>query len=372
MGIGRFLACGWILLAALQAHAEMSYRIQPLENVHGESISLSGINDQDQIIGAAASQAPFNLTAEIWNNGVVSAIPLPKGSAQYALGINNSNTVVGETIAADGSETGYVWHGKGIVNLPELPGDVGSEANAINDSGEIVGALRTKSGSQAAIWTNMKPTLLPMPSGTVWSSAEAVDKEGDVAGEYQDANALTHGFMYLDGVFTPLLSFGFVRDTVLGINRYWQGVGASVVGNQSQAAMWQFTDAEPLQPLPNSTESAAFAINENSQIVGVSFAGQSEATLWNGGNIPPTDLNSVIPANSGWQLTSAQAINDRGQIVGMGNLNGVTQPFLMTPVGSNAIPLPSSVLTGAITLPFAIGVARCRKRWNGSTRACTS
>jgi probable HAF family extracellular repeat protein len=45
-----------------------------------------------------------------------------------------------------------------------------------------------------------------------------------------------------------------------------------------------------------------------------------------------TDLNSLVPG-SGWTLESATAINDSGQIVGMGtNPAGQGDAFLLTPV----------------------------------------
>jgi probable HAF family extracellular repeat protein len=44
-----------------------------------------------------------------------------------------------------------------------------------------------------------------------------------------------------------------------------------------------------------------------------------------------TDLNSLIPAGSGWVLTSARGINDAGQIVGTGTISGVQHAFLLTP-----------------------------------------
>ncbi len=43
------------------------------------------------------------------------------------------------------------------------------------------------------------------------------------------------------------------------------------------------------------------------------------------------DLNHLIPANSGWLLQFANAINDQGQIAGYGTLNGQTEAFLLTP-----------------------------------------
>jgi len=41
------------------------------------------------------------------------------------------------------------------------------------------------------------------------------------------------------------------------------------------------------------------------------------------------DLNSLLPANSGWTLTQASAINNEGQIVGYGIHNGATHAFLL-------------------------------------------
>jgi hypothetical protein len=45
-----------------------------------------------------------------------------------------------------------------------------------------------------------------------------------------------------------------------------------------------------------------------------------------------TDLNDLVPANSGWVLEAAHAINDNGQIAGSGTLNGQTRAFLLTKI----------------------------------------
>ena len=45
------------------------------------------------------------------------------------------------------------------------------------------------------------------------------------------------------------------------------------------------------------------------------------------------ELQSLLDASgAGWTLTSATAINNRGQIVGTGLHNGQPRGFLMTPV----------------------------------------
>src|SRR5262245_47336113 len=43
------------------------------------------------------------------------------------------------------------------------------------------------------------------------------------------------------------------------------------------------------------------------------------------------DLNEMIPADTGWILSYAADINDAGNIVGWGLINGHTHAFLLTP-----------------------------------------
>ena len=68
-----------------------------------------------------------------------------------------------------------------------------------------------------------------------------------------------------------------------------------------------------------------------------------------------TDLNSLVDPASGWNITIAQAINDSGQIVGGGTINGQTHAFLMTPT---AVPVPAAVWLFCSGLLGLVGVAR--------------
>jgi hypothetical protein len=73
-------------------------------------------------------------------------------------------------------------------------------------------------------------------------------------------------------------------------------------------------------------------INERGEIVGFSVDGttfNSRALIWQG-NVP-LDLNTLIPADSGWYLQSALSINDAGEIVGYGVINGNVHAFLAIP-----------------------------------------
>ena len=81
--------------------------------------------------------------------------------------------------------------------------------------------------------------------------------------------------------------------------------------------------------------SEAFGINDRGQVVGASYGepngAAGRAVLWEG-NGPVVDLNTRLPAGTGWRLLSARAINGRGQIVGQGRMGGRLRTFLLTPL----------------------------------------
>jgi probable HAF family extracellular repeat protein len=57
-----------------------------------------------------------------------------------------------------------------------------------------------------------------------------------------------------------------------------------------------------------------------------------------------TDLNTLIHPALGWTLTTANAINDSGQIVGYGNNGSTTRAYLLTPVDEmTPIPVPPAL-----------------------------
>jgi probable HAF family extracellular repeat protein len=43
------------------------------------------------------------------------------------------------------------------------------------------------------------------------------------------------------------------------------------------------------------------------------------------------DLNDLIARDSGWLLLEATQINNRGEVVGTGSINGENHAFLLTP-----------------------------------------
>jgi len=76
-------------------------------------------------------------------------------------------------------------------------------------------------------------------------------------------------------------------------------------------------------------------INNFGLIVGTvsqfdNFSGR--AAIWKPGDAAPTELNSLLPPDSGWTLlTAAEGVNDHGQIAGFGTKDGFTRAYVMTP-----------------------------------------
>jgi probable HAF family extracellular repeat protein len=100
---------------------------------------------------------------------------------------------------------------------------------------------------------------------------------------------------------------------------------------------------QDLGTLPGGTSSFAFGLNDSGQVVGDSYnaSGQPHAFVWQNGTM--SDLNDLIPPGSGWVLGNATAINNAGQIVGVGSHNGQGRAFLLTP-DSSGLPTPAGTV----------------------------
>jgi probable HAF family extracellular repeat protein len=102
--------------------------------------------------------------------------------------------------------------------------------------------------------------------------------------------------------------------------------------------------------------SAAFSINSRGDIVGTSNTNNTtpHAFIYRDGVM--TDLNDLLPSGSGWTLEVARGINDSGQVVGWGTINGEEHAFLLD---VQAAPEPSSLV---LAVSAALGVLGRRRR----------
>jgi probable HAF family extracellular repeat protein len=238
---------------------------------------------------------------------------------------------------------------------------VSSRGNAINASGVVAGFANLPNGTRhAVLWQNGEGTdlgTLGGPNSSVqwpgidnsgWVVGIAETAAMDPLGEDWSCSAffpsVTHhvcrGFVWHDGVITPLPTFGGTHGFATEVNNHGQVVGWAETAVhdptcnapqvlQFRAALWepQRGAMRQLRPLPGDSTSAATAINDRGQAVGISGAcdvavGEFSAihsVLWDADGRP-----TELPNLGGEAWHTPMDINEAGDVAGFSNPPGVT------------------------------------------------
>ena len=328
----------WHLSAALPVHsvsladaALTSYTVTPIAG--GLDGSVSGLNNSGQ---AALSE---DTQGYVGGENTLAAVgALPKHHASFAYAINNAGQAAGASFNILGHARAFVWDGVAH-KIGSLPGYPYSEARGISDTGEIVGFAETGRPDRLHAWVSRafvrQPSGQPVDLGTLggpYSAAYAVNAIGTVAGKADTDGNVTHAFTWNDtGGMTDLGTLGGANSAAYAVSSAGAIAGVSeTADNTRHAFLFAEGRMHDLAPLPGTDSSAAYAVSADASVAGTSqTGGVKRATLWQNGR--PTDLNTLLPAQSGWVLTEARAVNDHGQIAGQGLLDGKPCAFLLTP-----------------------------------------
>jgi probable HAF family extracellular repeat protein len=219
-----------------------------------------------------------------------------------------------------------------------------SEAYGVNDSGTVVGWAPSPRANyyHAFIWKDgVIQDLSDMGLGDPsWSRAYDINNAEQIVGYIDRDDSMSFSeadrdaFIWENGAFRTLDHLpGHISSTAVAINDTGLAVGWSgdVTGSVSRAALWSGAQVTELGHLSGDSNSQALAVNDRRQVVGWSgnAEGDTRAVFWQDGFL--MDLNSLLPANSGWQLIEARGINNRGMIVGTARINGELRAFLLIP-----------------------------------------
>ena len=191
-----------------------------------------------------------------------------------------------------------------------------SSANAINDAGTVVGeALQSDCLADLAVRFPAQGAAVPLPV-TSPSNANAINAAGHVVGE-----AAIHSNFY--GPNAP--------------------GGLAYLDRTANPSAGTLTQVRPLYlPFPpgysrGSNSEIAYGLSDEDKVVGdLLIYGSNGASVSSVaflyGNGRTYDLNTLIPPNSGWVITDAVGINNRGEITGEGIYDGkYLLPYRLTP-----------------------------------------
>ena len=326
-------------------------------NVTGLTFTGVAINDAGQVAGTQnPGEGPPGAPpprAMLYTPGVgVQDLGTLGGTRSEAYALNEQGQVVGYSTTATGARHAFLWTpGAGMQDLGVLAGGLSSTARGINDRGEVVGQSTLppvgprNPETHAFLWT---PTAgmqdLDALGGEFTSSvAYDINNAAQVVGRSYSADRIvppdlgvdpefySRAFLWLPGQGMRdlgALSSGYavayaINDAGLVVGKSWPSTVAEwEYGRAARAVLWEpgpgIRDLGALWNGPSN--SAAYGINEASQVVGGSDLGIAfqdgfplQAFLWSAAN----GLEALSPATG---LTTARDINNRQQVVGDGRV----------------------------------------------------
>lgn len=289
--------------------------------------------------------------------GEESAVPWEPGvTFPYTLqqlqwnGVNDSGQLVGSAVLSN--KWSPIAPGIDRARYPIVWDGVSAEATAVNlHEGAALGlnADGMAVGFGAGVAFRLGPgTNLTIFASQQISRAAGINGDGTIAGTRQlDAVTYFNGVASVLPVMEPGGQSWLFASSASGINAAGQVIGnvsySSPVGfgSWTRGFLWS-NGSRVFLEMPNTTSSEAHSINNAGVVVGrVLFAdGTSHAFVYRQGQME--DLNTLIPV-AGWELMDATAINDLGQIVGTGLLDGEPRGFLLSPLDP-VDPVPPSIV----------------------------
>lgn len=350
------------LFTAATASTTLSYAVTDLGVLPGKTSSVAyAINDAGWVVGASDNPvgASSSSRAFLWRNKTMIDLSLGQGYGySKATDINNAGQVVGQG-SKSGKYHAFLWQNDKMTTLgftTALFDQFNSGAYYINNRGVVVGyppITNTPINDplnfprQAFLWKNGKivPLSVPPPdfnSNNPSSFASGINNKGQIVGSamggYISPNKTIIAKYLLWNNRTPT-DLGIPNTANPGapgyptaINYKGQVVGNTNVSGSSQstipmgvAFLWQNNNITYLGSLKGGT-STAYSINASGKVVGRS---DGHAFVWQNGVM--SDLNNLLLPSSGWELISANDINNKGQIVGLGIFNHQQRAFLLTP-----------------------------------------
>lgn len=303
------------LLVLAPPAAAQKYVVSELPPLTSFGARVWDLNDAGVAVGHGLSPT-LQQHALRWPGTGVNDLT-PTNALAEAQGLSESGVLAG-CMQIAGTTQAVRWNGGTLTPLGWLPGHIGSFAQDVNDAGLIAGwSVTTVGDPVACIWNGGAPQAI----GATFSWAFAASETGDVVGR-QWVGVDVQAFRWRAGVSTVLPDLGPNNAQAVGISPQGRIAGAaqSPVTNHLHGVVWdQDLNVADLGDFLDFFNAYATDVNDAGVAVGGALTLEGDpltALVWRGNGTE--DLQTLIQPGSGWTLKQAQAVNRRGEIVGMG------------------------------------------------------
>lgn len=317
------------LLSTAHGQTQSKRAFPPRYQIIELPLRPSSISNSGWVAGTTSDEraATWNLKTGLYR------IPLPDGfSYSECASINSSGQAAGTALTADSSRrvAFILWQRKVLL----LSGEQ-SRANSINESGAVVGQAILHGGvAGPVLWKNGGTIDLNICCA---GSARSINGQGLVVGDTYDHEGHYHVFLWDAARGAHLLPILEEYSSALALNS--RGV-ILLRATPGDLFLYSGGRLEAID-IPKSTPRA---LNKDGIVVGSVGPSPAEqrAFVWDKAH-GTENLNTLIPPNSGWKLEVASGVNDRGDIVGWGDHNGVQNAgFLLRLSGRRKRPVSAA------------------------------
>ena len=316
-----------------QPGTRAAYSITDLGVVSGYEYSFADkVNNKGQVSGEITDEEFEKVHGFFYSGGKMSDIGTLGGEFSVASGLNDNGQVVGTSVTSREEVRGFLWQNGKMTRIGTLGGPF-STANGINNKGEVVGFSTISSGSvHSFVWKdgNMRDISAQCPGRQ--NGARIINDNSDIAGIFTEDGQSVHSFVLSGKQSRAIPTLGGTFSMPTGISNKAHVVGYSYLSGDEtvHGYAWQPDGIKDLGTL-GGENSLALGVNSSGQVVGgaETASGAFRATLWANGKT--TDINTLLPSGSGWQLIVAGGINEKGQIAGYGVVGNSIHAYLLTP-----------------------------------------
>lgn len=313
-------------------------------NSRGWATGQSQVSTIDPVLGFP------EFRGVLWKGGqMVDLGTLDSGTESLGIYLNDAGQVIGfSTVSTEPDPVGFfgfpthtfIWQDGQKLDIGTLGGDDTFPGASCSHppEGTVWGGSTTSTTpnpdtgvppSAPFLWDHGKMKAL----GTLGGSsgfAQCANHKREVIGSSNMMGDLTfHAFLWRRGNMTDLGTLGGDDSEAIWINESGVIAGSADLPTAGihDAVRWKNGRILDLGTVDGDACSRGRAINDRGQIVGGSSDCRNflHAFVWQEGG-PMLDLNTLIPPDSGLQLTNAFNINNRGEILAKSMPLGVT-PF---------------------------------------------